>query len=85
VEVADNGLTQKPLFEAARTSGATPSELARWFQFPRSAITSAGLIRHVPNHADHVHVRFRCGTACASTAIVLNVAEDERKLINLLD
>lgn len=51
---------QRPLYEAAKASGATEHELAEWFQYPRSAEIRAGVIRHVPNHANHAHVRFRC-------------------------
>jgi murein endopeptidase len=84
---------QKPLFQAARTAGATDSELARWFQFPRSATTSAGLIRHVPKHADHVHVRFRCshgdpacfGRRSADAATEAGSDESERELLELLE
>ena len=84
---------QKPLFEAARTSGAAPSELARWFQYPRSATTSAGLIRHVPNHADHIHLRFRCtyddpvclGRRDADLAAEAGPSESEADLHDLLE
>jgi hypothetical protein len=30
------------------------------FQYPHGRSYSDALIRHVPNHANHVHVRFRC-------------------------
>jgi hypothetical protein len=51
---------QRPLYEAAKASGATERQLAEWFQYPRGPEVRAGIIRHVPNHANHVHVRFRC-------------------------
>lgn len=53
---------QKPLHTAAKKAGATSAELARWFQYPRGEKAAAGIVRHVPNHADHVHVRFRCAS-----------------------
>jgi murein endopeptidase len=51
---------QEPLYEAARRAGVTRAELSRWFQWPRAADVRFGLIRHVPSHADHMHVRFVC-------------------------
>jgi hypothetical protein len=50
---------QRPLYDAARASGATARQLAAWFQYPRGAGFPAGVVRHVANHANHVHVRFR--------------------------
>lgn len=58
---------QEPLYEAARRAGATRNELSQWFQWPRAADVRYGIIRHVPSHADHMHVRFACAphdTAC---------------------
>lgn len=51
---------QKPLYEAAKASGASASQLAQWFQYPRGSQFPSGIIRHAPGHANHVHVRFRC-------------------------
>jgi hypothetical protein len=51
---------QEPLYREARRRGATEDELDRWFQYPRAATSDRGLIRHYPNHANHVHVRFAC-------------------------
>jgi LysM repeat protein len=51
---------QAPLYREARRRGATEAELERWFQYPRPASAAAGLIRHYPNHANHLHVRFAC-------------------------
>jgi murein endopeptidase len=62
---------QRPLYEQAKSAGATPRQLADWFQYPRGPDFRAGVIRHVPNHANHVHVRFRCAAqdrACTETA-----------------
>lgn len=51
---------QEPLYEAARRAGASRADLSRWFQWPRPADVRFGVIRHVPSHADHMHVRFTC-------------------------
>lgn len=51
---------QEPLYEAARRAGATRAELSAWFQWPRPPEQRYGVIRHVPRHADHMHVRFVC-------------------------
>lgn len=51
---------QRPLYEQAKSAGATPRELAQWFQYPRGRTSHTGVIRHVPNHANHVHIRFQC-------------------------
>ncbi len=51
---------QEPLYRAARAAGATPQELARWFQWPSDADRHAGVIRHAHGHRDHMHVRFSC-------------------------
>lgn len=51
---------QGPLYDAARAAGASRAELDRWFQYPRGESSRMGLIRHVPRHADHLHVRFAC-------------------------
>jgi LysM repeat protein len=51
---------QEPLYREARRQGATAEQLAAWFQYPRASSANVGLVRHYPNHADHVHVRFAC-------------------------
>lgn len=51
---------QGRLYRQARRAGATPGQLARWFQYPRGAQVPTGIIRHIPNHRDHVHLRFVC-------------------------
>jgi LysM repeat protein len=48
---------QAPLYEYARSRGATEAQLARWFEYPRRGGSSA-LIRHEPGHDDHFHIRF---------------------------
>lgn len=61
---------QGPLYEAARSAGATSAELRRWFQWPRGQDVPIGIVRHEDGHANHVHVRFRCAhreKACEPT------------------
>lgn len=50
---------QAPLYREAQRRGASAEELARWFQYPRRG-RPEGVIRHFPNHRDHLHVRFAC-------------------------
>lgn len=52
---------QKILYEYAISIGYTPEELLPILQYPRPRSMSAGIIRHVRGHADHWHIRFRCG------------------------
>ncbi len=51
---------QRPLYEYARSHGATSDELRHWFQYPSPESQPAGIIRNFPNHRDHMHVRFVC-------------------------
>jgi LysM repeat protein/murein endopeptidase len=52
---------QEPLYEYVRdVRGATREQLNEWFQYPHGRRTARGLIRHEPNHRDHIHVRFSC-------------------------
>lgn len=51
---------QQRLYRAAAADGATRVELARWFQYPRGQDFPAGVLRHVPRHRDHMHLRFVC-------------------------
>lgn len=51
---------QPALYREAERRGASRAELERWFQYPRGRSHQAGVIRHFPNHRDHVHVRFAC-------------------------
>ncbi|MCS6856646.1 MAG: penicillin-insensitive murein endopeptidase, partial [Sandaracinaceae bacterium] len=60
---------EEALYRAAQESGASQSELSRWFQWPRPPDARVGIIRHLDNHQDHMHVRFRCApydSACVS-------------------
>ncbi len=51
---------QEPLYEAARRAGVSRADLSRFFQWPRAADVRFGVIRHVPSHVTHMHVRFVC-------------------------
>lgn len=50
---------QKRLYTWAHERGTPEPDLELLFQYPRGKDSQAGLIRHWPNHADHVHVRFK--------------------------
>ena len=55
------------LYNWALANGESEDHLAWLFQYPHGRGASAGIVRHEPNHADHMHVRFRCpsgDTAC---------------------
>ena len=51
---------QVELYRHARERGATREQLHRWFQYPRGRTHALGVIRHFPQHDDHMHVRFVC-------------------------
>ena len=51
---------QAKLYRYAKRRGATKAQLDRWIQYPRGKYEPDGLIRHFPNHTDHLHVRFVC-------------------------
>jgi len=51
---------QGAVYAHARERGASREELARWFQYPRGRDAAGGIVRHARNHADHLHVRFKC-------------------------
>ncbi|HMJ13227.1 MAG TPA: hypothetical protein VK524_17525, partial [Polyangiaceae bacterium] len=56
--------------------------------YPRGPAFPAGVIRHVPNHANHVHVRFRCAPrdrACKGTATRRVLARDVMPAASLLE
>ncbi|MGE0551652.1 MAG: penicillin-insensitive murein endopeptidase [Kofleriaceae bacterium] len=52
---------QQRLYEFARRRGTPDDDLDAIFQYPRGKSTLSGIVRHWPNHADHLHVRFRPG------------------------
>jgi LysM repeat protein len=51
---------QAKLYRYARRKGVTKAQLDRWIQYPRGKYEPNGVIRHFPNHEDHLHVRFVC-------------------------
>ena len=50
-----------PLQVRARRTARPQRELDRVFQYPRGKDEQAGIVRHWPHHADHMHVRFKPG------------------------
>lgn len=50
---------QARLYRWARQRGTPGDQLAELLQYPRDPDAPAGLVRHWPNHADHLHVRFK--------------------------
>lgn len=50
---------QARLYRWARKRGTPDDQLAELLQYPRGKDALAGLVRHWPNHADHMHVRFK--------------------------
>lgn len=54
---------QGVIYKWAKSNGASEDRLDRIFQFPHGRGASAGLVRHEPNHDNHLHVRFRCAEA----------------------
>lgn len=53
------------LYRWAKDHGVSAERLAKVFQYPRGRGAAAGLVRHEPNHANHIHVRFKCAAADA--------------------
>lgn len=51
---------QSRLYKYALDKGVSKKKLARIFQYPHGRRKREGLVRHESNHADHVHVRYRC-------------------------
>lgn len=53
---------QRLLLDHAKRHGTlSRRELPRWLEVARGSKRDEALIRHVPGHADHIHVRFKCG------------------------
>lgn len=50
---------QGMLYRWAKEHGVEDDELDHLFQYPHRG-QSVGLVRHEPNHANHLHVRFKC-------------------------
>ncbi len=51
---------QAKLYRYAKRKGVSKAKLERWMQYPRGRYEPDGVIRHFPNHEDHLHVRFVC-------------------------
>ena len=51
---------QGMLYRWAKDHDVDDDELAYLFQYPHGRGSSGGLVRHVPNHDNHLHVRFKC-------------------------
>lgn len=54
---------QGVIYKWAKANGGDEDRLGRIFQWPHGRGSSAGLVRHEPNHGNHLHVRFRCAEA----------------------
>jgi hypothetical protein len=50
---------QKRLYDWAHARGTPDEDLAELLQYPRGKDSMSGLVRHWPNHSDHLHVRFK--------------------------
>lgn len=50
---------QASLYKFAKKRGTPDADLEAIFQYPRGKDTLAGIVRHWPHHADHLHVRFK--------------------------
>jgi hypothetical protein len=48
------------LYHWALDHGVSERRLERIFQYPHGRGSSEGIVRHEPNHDNHMHVRFRC-------------------------
>lgn len=48
------------VYEAARSMGEQPDDLANYLIFPRWRPKADPLVRHASGHDEHIHVRFRC-------------------------
>lgn len=48
------------LYAAARKDGWSKAKLEGVFQYPDGRYAKHGMVRHEPNHGDHMHVRFTC-------------------------
>jgi len=48
------------LYDWAKDQGISERRLERIFQYPHGRGSSEGIVRHEPNHDNHMHVRFKC-------------------------
>ena len=58
---------QRRLYDYAKARGTRDDELAFLLQYPAGKDATTGLVRHWPNHADHLHVRFRPASPAAAS------------------
>jgi murein endopeptidase len=56
----DRAVQRLLLAHAQQSRRMSAAELRRWLEVAPGATRSGALIRHVPGHRDHFHVRFRC-------------------------
>lgn len=54
---------QRWLFEYGEAIGMPVAWLYETFQYPRGQGAPGAIVRHIPNHLDHFHVRFQCEPA----------------------
>src|SRR5262249_5725378 len=52
---------QRRLYDYAHAPGTPAADLDALLQYPHGDGAMTGLVRHWPNHADHLHVRFKPG------------------------
>jgi hypothetical protein len=48
------------LYDWALDHGVSERRLERIFQYPHGRGSAEGIVRHEPNHDNHMHVRFQC-------------------------
>jgi hypothetical protein len=48
------------IYRWAKHAGVSERRLDRVFQYPHGKHSGNGLVRHEPNHDNHMHVRFKC-------------------------
>lgn len=51
------------LYRWGKRNGINTQRLEAMFEYPDGIGSGKGLIRHIPAHADHLHVRFHCAKA----------------------
>lgn len=51
---------QGMIYRWALSEGIDQERLDRIFQYPHGRGSGLGIVRHAPNHADHLHARFHC-------------------------
>jgi murein endopeptidase len=56
----DRNIQRLLLSAAAKQGRLRSAQLRRWFEVAKGAKRGSTLIRHIPDHDDHFHVRFSC-------------------------